>query len=68
MTFGNHRQMQVVVTKHRDCTLAQISHEAHHLERRITTIDEVADMERIRALNVEAINTNYPDRLLALLK
>ncbi|MFN8498145.1 MAG: glycerophosphodiester phosphodiesterase [Anaerolineae bacterium] len=32
------------------------------------TIDEVADMERIRALNVEAINTNYPDRLLALLK
>ena len=32
------------------------------------TIDEVADMQRILAMNVAAINTNYPDRLLALLK
>ncbi len=32
------------------------------------TIDEVEDMRRILAMNVQAINSNYPDRLLALLK
>ncbi|MFN8474569.1 MAG: glycerophosphodiester phosphodiesterase [Anaerolineae bacterium] len=32
------------------------------------TIDEVDDMKRILALDVEAINTNYPDRLLPLVK
>ena len=32
------------------------------------TIDEVEDMRRILAMHVEAINTDYPDRLLSLLK
>jgi glycerophosphoryl diester phosphodiesterase len=32
------------------------------------TIDEEADLRRILSLGVDGINTNYPDRLLALIK